>query len=391
MPKRVVVKFGGAELSSGEKFIKAAKMIKESGYEEVAVVVSAMSGTTDNFVNFIKEVGEVDGADYADVVAMGERTSVRIFCSALKSLGVKSAYFDPQQENWPIITDSNFRSAKPNVAETKKRVKKYIEPILGDCIPVICGFVGRDRYGRVTTLGRGGSDITATLLGNCLRADEVILVKDTEGVLSADPKIAPNAKPLKEISIEEMFSLAHGGAKIVHPAALKYKLPEQKLRVVCFSGNLRSNGTEITGVFNANPMEVRSYSGLSALTMVGEITPSNLSKVFSALSEEEIVGISTGRSSITLFAKVKNPKKAVQQICSLECFKAVSLREGVGAIEAINPDFIDSPGWVAKISNALANRGINIVEVTTGKATISVFVDEKDLKEALTAIKSAVK
>jgi len=129
MPKRVVVKFGGAELSSGEKFIKAAKMIKESGYEEVAVVVSAMSGTTDNFVNFIKEVGEVDGADYADVVAMGERTSVRIFCSALKSLGVKSAYFDPQQENWPIITDSNFRSAKPNVAETKKRVKKYIEPI----------------------------------------------------------------------------------------------------------------------------------------------------------------------------------------------------------------------------------------------------------------------
>jgi aspartokinase len=92
-----------------------------------------------------------------------------------------------------------------------------------------------------------------------------------------------------------------------------------------------------------------------------------------------------------LFAKVKNPKKAVQQICSLECFKAVSLRERVGAIEAINPDFIDSPGWVAKISNALANRGINIVEVTTGKATISVFVDEKDLKEALTAIKSAVK
>ncbi|MGQ9623887.1 MAG: aspartate kinase [Candidatus Bathycorpusculaceae bacterium] len=391
MAKRVVVKFGGAELSSGDKFIKAAKMIEESCYEEVAVVVSAMGKTTDNLVNCVKEMGDVNDADNANIVAMGERTSVRIFCSALKSLGIKSTYFDPQQERWPIITNSNFLNAKPIITETKKRVRKHLEPILGHYIPVICGFVGKDKYGRITTLGRGGSDITATLLGSCLKADEVVLVKDTEGVLSADPKIVPNAKPLKEISIEEMFSLAYGGAKIIHPKALNYKLPEQKLRVVCFSGNLTSGGTEITGVFSANPTEVRGYGGLCALTLVGEISSENLSKVFANLRGEEIFGISTGRRSITLFAKIKNPKQAVQQICSLQCFKAASLREGVGAIEAINPDFIDSPGWVAKISSALASGGINIIEVTTGKATINVFIDEKDLKEAKKAIQSTVK
>ncbi|MEM2994864.1 MAG: aspartate kinase [Candidatus Bathyarchaeia archaeon] len=386
MPKRVVVKFGGAELSSGETFRVAAKMIRDSGYEEIVVVVSAMKGVTDNLINCLPN-GVAD-VDYADVVAMGERTSARIFCSALKSLGIKSAYFDPQQENWPIITDSNFREAKPDLAETRKRVKEYVEPLLGKCVPVVCGFVGRDRHNRITTLGRGGSDITATLLGNCLKADEVILVKDTEGVLSADPKLVPNAKPLNEISIEEIFSLAHGGAKIIHPRALKYKLPQQKLRVVGFSGSLSSGGTEITGVFGANPVEVKSYSGLSAITLVGEIKPDGLSKAFSVLGGKEICGISTGRKSVTIFTKVEDKKRIVQQMCDLECFKAVSLREGVGVIEAVNPDFIDSPGWVAKISGTLAEKNINILEVTTSKSTINIFLDEKDLEKALETIKA---
>ncbi|MEM2972240.1 MAG: aspartate kinase [Candidatus Bathyarchaeia archaeon] len=389
MPKRVVVKFGGAELSSGETFRTAAEMVKDSGYEEIVVVVSAMKGVTDNLISCMPQ--NVDDADYADVVAMGERTSARIFHSALKSLGVKSVYFDPQQENWPIITDSNFREAKPDLAETRKRVKEYLEPILGKCVPVVCGFIGRGRHNHITTLGRGGSDITATLLGNCLKADEVILVKDTEGVLSADPKLVPNAKPLKEISIEEIFSLAYGGAKIIHPRALKYKLPQQKLRVVCFSKSLSSGGTEITGVFGANPVEIKSYGGLSALTLVGEIKPDGLSKAFSVLSGREIFGISTGRKSVTIFTKIEDKRRIVQQMCDLEWFKAVSLRESVSAIEAVNPDFIDSPGWVAKISGTLAEKGINILEVTTSKATINVFLDEKDLEKALKTIKDIIK
>ncbi|MEM2547147.1 MAG: aspartate kinase, partial [Candidatus Bathyarchaeia archaeon] len=222
---RVIVKFGGGELSSGGAYKEAAKMVKESGYEEIVVVVSAMKGTTDNLIKCVTEVGGVEDADYSDIVAMGERISARIFCSALKSLGTRATYFDPQQERWPIITDSNFKDATPDINETRRRVKKYLEPLLGNYVPVVCGFIGKDKNGHVTTLGRGGSDITATLLGNCLKADEVILVKNTSGVLSADPKIVKDAKPLDKITIEEMFSLAQGGAKIIHPEALKYKLP----------------------------------------------------------------------------------------------------------------------------------------------------------------------
>jgi len=302
------VKFGGAELRCGESLRKAAEMIKESCFKEIAVVVSAMEKTTDNLIDCVKSIGEVDDADYADIVSMGERMSARIFCSALKALSIKSIYFDPQREDWPIITDSNFRQAEPDLEETRKRVKAHVEPLLGEYVPVICGFIGKDREGRVTTLGRGGSDITATLLGNCLKADEVILVKNTEGVLFTDPEIVPNARPLRKILVEEMFSLAHGGAKIVHPKALRYKLPEQKLRVVSFYKGLSSGGTEIIGAFS-NPFEVKSYNGLCAITLVGEINAANLEKVFSILARERIIGISTGKNSITIFVEM-NDKKA---------------------------------------------------------------------------------
>ncbi|MEM3703804.1 MAG: aspartate kinase [Candidatus Bathyarchaeia archaeon] len=386
--KRVVVKFGGGELSSGKAYKEAAKMVKESGYEEIVVVVSAMKGATDSLIKCTAEAGVAEDADYSDIAAMGERISARIFCSALKSLGARATYFDPQQERWPIITDSNFKDATPDINETRRRVKKYLEPLLGNWVPVVCGFIGKDKNWHVTTLGRGGSDITATLLGNCLKADEVILVKNTSGVLSADPKIVQDAKPLDKITIEEMFSLAQGGAKIIHPEALKYKLPGQKLRVVGFPGSLSSSGTEIVGVFKANPVEIRKHYGLSAITLVGEISPSNLNKILPVFDGRKIFGMGTSRNSITVFVDSKNPIRVVNQICRLNYFKAVSLREKVAAIELVSPNFIDSPGWVAKMSGALAEKGINILEVITNKASITIFIDKDKIEEALAAIKT---
>ncbi|RJS79388.1 hypothetical protein CW711_03010 [Candidatus Bathyarchaeota archaeon] len=174
---RVVVKFGGACLSNGEKVRKAAGKVVESGYKEVVVVVSAMGDTTNRLIEIMKQIGTVAPEDYSEVVSMGERTSARIFSAALKAQGADSKYFEPSQDEWPIITDSNFTDAKPLLEETCRRVKAHLEPLLGKVIPVVCGFLGRDEHGRVTTLGRGGSDTTALLLANCLKAEEVILVR----------------------------------------------------------------------------------------------------------------------------------------------------------------------------------------------------------------------
>ena len=386
MTNRTVVKFGGADLSTGERIRKAAEMVVKSGKKEVVVVVSAVGRTTDSLVEIISQIG-VSDRDYAEIVSMGERTSARIFCSALRSLGAKAVYFDPTQDNWPIITDSNFTNAKPDMKETKIRVERHLEPLLGETIPVVCGFLGRDPHGSITTLGRGGSDITALLLANCLEADDVVLVKDTEGVLSADPKVVPNVRSFDQLDIHEMFALAQGGAKIVRAKALNYKLPNQRLRVVSFSSNdFAEGGTEITGNFNPTSAETNQYGGLSAITVVCKLSPENLSKLFSTLQGNPIYGVSTGKTSVTTFVRLREVKETINRLHSLKSFKAISYRDKVGMVEMTHPIFIDSTGWVAKIAGALASKDVNIIEVTTSKATINIFIDEGHLKDAFEAV-----
>lgn len=387
MKGRGVVKFGGADLSTGEKIRRAAEMVANSRFKEIVVVVSAMGKTTDKLISSITSIGKVDDADYADIVSMGERTSARLFSAALKSLGVDSVYFDPGMEEWPIITDSNFKSATPDLDETRKRVKQFIEPLLEHKIPVVCGFLGRNKEGRVTTLGRGGSDTTAVLLGNCLEAEEVILVKETEGVLSADPKVVSTAKPIDRLDIAEMFTLALGGAKIVRPESLRYKLPNQRLKIINFaSNNLHSEGTEIVGVFNSKSIKNEKTKGLSAITVLSDINPESLGLLFKEFSGVQILGISTGRNTLTVFFRSGKPEDVLRRVHDLGIFKSVSLMRGIGMIGLSHPSFIDSPGWVAKISSALASRKINIIEVTSSKSTINLFVNEEVIEEVSSAI-----
>ena len=385
--KRAVVKFGGADLASGEKVHRAAEMVVQSSYEEIVVVVSAMGSATNSLIETVNRLGKVEDSDLADIISMGERTSARVFCSALRALGAKSEVFDPSNDNWPIITDSNFCQAKPDLEQTCVLSQRYILPILSETIPVVCGFLGRDSAGNVTTLGRGGSDTTALLLANCLNADDIVLVKETTGVLSADPKIVPDAKTLSALDIHEMFDLAQGGAKIIKPESLRYKLPNQTLRLVDFAaGNISVGGTEITGSLRINSAEIQSQSGLLAINVICEVSAENLSKIFSLLSQKPIYGVSSGKRSITVFTSEADVHNVVKALHSVPIFKAVSHREKVALLQASHPVFIDSPGGVASISTALREAGINILEVTTSKATINVFIEENQLKKATEAI-----
>jgi aspartate kinase len=384
---RVVVKFGGADLSTGEKIKHATELVVKSPYKEKLVVASAMGNATDSLVDTLAHIDNITDDDYAQVVSMGERTSARVFCSALKASGAKAVVFDPDDEKWPIITDSSSRNATPDVGQTRALVQKFVVPLLRDTIPVVCGFLGKDPDGHVTTLGRGGSDTTALLLAKCLDADEVILVKETSGVLSADPKLVPEAKSLGKLDIHEMFDLAQGGAKIVKPESLKHKLPDQKVRIVNFaSGNLAAGGTEITGSFNLNSAEMTSHRNLLAINVVCEVNAENLQQVFSALSQKPVYGVSLGRTSITVFTSDGNVREVLNKFHVMEGFKAISHRENVALLQVSHPVFVDSPGGVARISSALSQKGINIIEVTTSKATINVFIEENQLNKATEAI-----
>ena len=387
---RVVIKFGGADLSSGEKIRYAAWLIAEAHFDQVVVVVSAMGKTTDSLTETASKLG-VDDADWAEIISTGERTSARIFCAALRAQGLKAELFDPGCDSWPIITDSNFLQATPNLTETSDRVAQFITPRLDKAIPVVCGFLGKDSQGKVTTLGRGGSDTTALLLARCISADEIILVKETSGVMSADPKIIPKARSLHKLEIHEMFDLVQGGAKIINPSALKYKLPNQILRVVDFgSGNLASGGTEITGSFNLNSSEILTQQGLIAVSIVCDVNAENIKYAFSVLSKKPIYGVSSGTKSVTIFTTDGDLRQILSELHEIKDIKAMSHRECVAMIRISDPTFIDSPGGIAKISKALSQAGINIIEVTTSKATINVFIEEKEITRAKEAMKNVV-
>jgi len=217
---RILVKFGGTSVQDPERIKKAAQSIiqhAKKGYE-IVVVVSAMGNTTDTLTSLLKDSAKdrVEDKDYADFVSMGERISARILSATIKSMGFSSKYFDPAENDFPIITDSNFNQAKILSWESKEKCQKIIEPLLKKgIIPIVCGFLGKScEDGSITTLSRGGSDITVFALGNFLKADEVIIVTDAIGVLSADPRIIKKPVTLKKISVEEMGILAEGGAKV---------------------------------------------------------------------------------------------------------------------------------------------------------------------------------
>jgi len=180
---RVVAKFGGTSLGSGDRINRAADSIAaavEDGHE-IAVVASAMGSTTDELLDEI--TFETDEADRAQIVSMGERTSVRMLKAALSARGIDSVFLEPGSDEWPVITDEY---GEVNVEETQRRGQELAEKLDGT-VPVLTGFLAEGPDGSITTLGRGGSDTSAVMLGKYMDADEVVIVTDVEGVMTGDP------------------------------------------------------------------------------------------------------------------------------------------------------------------------------------------------------------
>ncbi len=401
---RIIVKFGGTSVQNPERVKKAAMSIIQQvkkGYETV-VVVSAMGNTTNTLTSLLKDSTKekIEDKDYADFVSMGERISARILSATIKSMGFSSQYFDPADEKFPIITDNNFNDAKILPEESKEKCQDNLIPLLRKgIIPIICGFLGRNhKDGNITTLGRGGSDITAFALGNFLDADEVVIVTDAAGVLSADPRIIKKPVTLKKISVEEMGILAEGGAKVLHPRALKYKTDKMKAKIIHFqNGNLDETGTEIIGAFKSKL--ILSEKKLTMLTILGiDIfnTPGLLKKIISPISEEGIslYGISIGTQHVGLYILEKYSQKSYDLIHPIiignKNLKSVTLKKEIALIIARSRDFIETPGIIERITRPLAENSINIIEMSTIKTDILIFLDWKDREFAYSIINKSL-
>ncbi len=242
-----ILKIGGSCISSfkdvGDIISKIAKRIIDG--EHFVLVVSALKGTTDKLLEEarIKDIAKPEDLD--NYLAKGEIESSRLVFEQLLSEGISVALVEPYSESWPIVTDDCYGSANPIISETRERVDQTLVPLINRGVtPIICGFIGKTKDGKLTTLGRGGSDLTAVLLGRVLEAKEVILIKDVDGLYTSDPKKADDARPLSLVSAEEALRMAEQGAKVIQPKALRIKTKELSLRIV---GKLSGKGTVVMG------------------------------------------------------------------------------------------------------------------------------------------------
>ncbi len=403
----IVAKFGGTSVGDGSRIKKAAQSVVNEYMKgnQLVVVVSAVNKTTDELIGLSNEAigAGLTDKQKAEIMAMGELTSARLFSATIESLGVKSEFIDPYNDLWPILTDSNSLEAKIDFKSTNIKIEGIRRLVNQGIIPVICGFLGKGPTGEITTLGRGGSDVTAFLVGHCLEANEVIIVTDVDGVMSTDPNKIENAELLDEISVEEMRDLATHGAQVLHPHALKYKDPLISAKIINFAhGDLTSKGTRIVGPYEGDMLKCVSIhkTPISLIALVGEAMVKKVglfAGLATCLADEDIniFGISAGQNSMTAFVDKSDSNKAYhllhQFVVENDSLSSLSLGRDTAMITFVSPDIIDTPGIISDITEPLRKHEINIVEIISSQTAIVLFVDWKDGEEAHRLISEVLK
>ena len=405
--KRIVVKFGGSSLADHERLLKAVVAVVNEAKKgtQVAVVVSAMGKTTDVLMATAKNAsnGKLEKKDLDDILSMGERTSIRIFAAALKTNGAESCYFDPIDNNWPIITDSAFQNANPILKDCEKNIRECILPIMEKgIIPVVAGFLGKTKDGKITTLGRGGSDTTAFILAEALNADEIVLVTDADGIMSGDPKIVSNPERLREIDVNTLVGLADSGAKFIHSKALKYKPKNINVRVINHAhGNLTKEGTVITGALASElDAEIAHPFPVAEITVIGNGISANPQIIQEMVEKTKqhslLLGMSMNTNSIILYAsQEKNLDALFNDIHDITKNNketiAMAVKKDLVFIKTSGVGLEETHGIIGKISEDLRLNGINISGILTITSSILLFVDWNEREKALKLIKNSLR
>jgi len=392
---RVVAKFGGTSLANGDRINRAADSIAaavEAGHE-VAVVVSAMGGTTDVLLDEMKF--DASDEDRAEIVSMGERTSVRMLKGALEARGIDAAFLEPGRPDWPIITDEY---GEVDVEETTTRAKDCAEEMAKGRVPVLTGFLAQDHDGTITTLGRGGSDTTAVMLGNYVDADEVVIVTDVEGVMTGDPNVVEGARNVGQITVDELRNLSFRGAEVVAPSALTYKTGDFEVRVVHYQhGDIMAGGTSIEGQFE-NLIDLHERP-LVCVTVAGRAIrnqPGVLATLSSALADADInvQTVSSGMDSISFYLDEEHAQEAEallhDSVVDDEVLSSVTVEEDIAVVRVTGGDLQNQTDVIKEVLDPLAEERIYLHDVISSATSLAVCVPWDDREEALELVQQVV-
>jgi aspartate kinase len=446
---KLVVKFGGTSIASDEKIRDVSNYLHSlSKKNQVIAVCSAVSGITDDLIeiskliqkgnkeqankltkkiiqkhnrlakNSIKKsqnrkklldklnsdfteleellhgmllLGEVTPRSLDYLISFGERLSINLVAFALLDFGSKSIPLTGKEVG--IVTDSNFGKARPLMDTTKIRVSKTVGTLLDKkVIPIVGGFSGADQHGSVTTFGRGGSDYTATTIASCINADEIWLMSDVDGLMTADPKIVKDAKVLKEVSYIEAIEMALFGAKQIHPRTFEPLLSKKIPMRIRSSFNTTNLGTLVTATPDvATKKTVKCVSAIRnnglidvrGGSMVG--TPGTAAKIFSTLAEAGVnimmISQSPSESSISIVVKKTDLDKAVSALeMNLlgKIIKKLEVTTDVSIIALIGSGMRGTVGVASRVFGAVEKKRVNVVMIAQGSSELNIAFVVKD-------------
>lgn len=391
----IVQKYGGTSVGNPERILNVARRViatQEAGHR-VVVVVSAMSGVTDGLIKLAKDVSSNPSEREMDVLlSTGEQTTIALTAMAINGLGKKAVSLTGAQAG--IITDGVHTKAKiANI--TPKQIHNYLK---SDHIVIVAGFQGETTDGRITTLGRGGSDLTAIAIAAAIKADVCQIFTDVDGVYTCDPRIVPTARKIDAISYDEMLEMASSGSKVMQSRSVEFA---KKFGVVF----------EVRSSFNNNPgtivkeetedMENVVVRGVSIEKNQAKVTirqvpdrPGTAAKVFGALAGANIIvdmiiqSDSVGDTNDISFTMSKDelPKaqKALEQVIIDIAAKELVTEIGIAKLSIVGIGMRSHSGVAARLFEALSNGGINIQMISTSEIKTAVVIEESRIAEAAT-------
>jgi aspartate kinase len=396
----IVQKFGGTSVGNTDRIKNVAARVAKyhSKGDKIVVVVSAMSGVTDNLIKLAKEIMPLPNEREMDVLlATGEQTTIALAAIALHSIGIPAVSMTGAEAG--IVTDGVHTKAKIHNITPKK-----VHDMLNQGkVVIVAGFQGQTSEGQVTTLGRGGSDLTAIALAAALKADLCQIYTDVDGVYTADPRIVPGAKKLEEISYDEMLELASLGAKVMQSRSVEFA---KKFGVVF----------EVRSSLNENPgtivkEETKSMEGVvvrgvsldknqAKVTLVGvPDKPGVAAKIFKALGDATVNvdmiiqnishGSGTPATDMSFTCDKPDLLKAQKVIDSLKKeigFKEALTNEKIGKLSIVGVGMKSHTGVAGKLFETLANEGVNIDMISTSEIKISVVIDLAKGEQAMKAV-----
>ncbi len=379
--------------------------IKNKTYKaEVLQVVEVLLKEMENILNGLVLLTEVTEKGLDHLLSFGERLLTPIISYSLLDKGIDSVYLTGQEVG--ILTDSKFGQARPLIDTTKIRVKYHIDPILRENkIPVITGFIGADQNGNITTLGRSGSDYTATIIAVCVDADEVWLWTDVNGLMTADPNIVKEAKVLKEVSFAEAIELSLFGAKYMHPRALEPVMDTKIPIRIRNAFNLSNEGTMI--LKNTSKSSQRIVKSIVAIRntalidvsgggMVG--APGTAAKIFDALARKSVnimmISQSPSESSISMVVKKDDLDSAITTLDMTlldNVIKNVRVNEDVAVIAVVGSGMRGIKGVAAKVFSSVSKSNINVIMIAQGSSELNLafVVNNSDCEKAVKSLHQA--